>query len=269
MFIINRNDHNLMIKWNFIMVNPDKKIMLILYLLAFISLAENDNKIPILELSSVKQLAKKNSIPANWNPFYFKRIPRHTLYQIDTIKNVIAIKATSDNAASALVREITVDLNEFPILEWTWYVTKIFQKGNISTKKGNDYPAALCIKFEYVKDKEASITKSMYEIAKKKFGQYPPSHGLDYLWANHAPIDTMVPSPFTKRVWQIVVESGTGKVNRWVRHKRNVREDFKAIFAMSPPKIKAIMIFTDTDNTGDKAISYYGDISFRKGASKF
>jgi len=37
-------------------------------------------------------------------------------------------------------------------------------------------------------------------------------------------------------------------------------EDYKACFGEEPPKVGAIAIMTDTNNTGEEAVSYYGPI---------
>jgi hypothetical protein len=61
-----------------------------------------------------------------------------------------------------------------------------------------------------------------------------------------------------------VVESGAGKVNQWVNEERNIFEDYKKAFGQEPPMISGIAIMTDTDNTGESATAYYGDILFKK-----
>ncbi len=61
-----------------------------------------------------------------------------------------------------------------------------------------------------------------------------------------------------------VVESGTVKLNQWVNEERNVYEDYKKAFKEEPPMISGVAIMTDTDNTGESATAYYGDILFKK-----
>jgi hypothetical protein len=45
-----------------------------------------------------------------------------------------------------------------------------------------------------------------------------------------------------------------------VVEKRNVLEDYRRVFGLDPPKAGAIAIMTDTDNTGEEAVAYYGPI---------
>jgi len=54
------------------------------------------------------------------------------------------------------------------------------------------------------------------------------------------------------------------RLNQWGNEERNVYEDYKKAFGEEPPMISGIAIMTDTDNTGESATAYYGDIVFKK-----
>lgn len=73
-----------------------------------------------------------------------------------------------------------------------------------------------------------------------------------------------VPNPYTDQVHMIVVESGPAKLNAWITEERNVYEDYKRAFGEEPPMISGVAIMTDTDDTGESAEAYYGDIVFKK-----
>ena len=72
----------------------------------------------------------------------------------------------------------------------------------------------------------------------------------------------MLPNTYTDKVIMFVVESGKEKLNTWVSEERNVYEDYKKAFGEEPPVISGVAIMTDTDNTGESAAAYYGDIIF-------
>lgn len=61
-----------------------------------------------------------------------------------------------------------------------------------------------------------------------------------------------------------MVESGPAKLNTWVTEERNVYEDYKSAFGEEPPMISGVAIMTDTDNSGEAAEAYYGDIVLKK-----
>jgi len=41
-------------------------------------------------------------------------------------------------------------------------------------------------------------------------------------------------------------------------------EDYRSIYGEDPPRINAVAIMTDTDDTNSKAVSFFGDISFHR-----
>ena len=70
---------------------------------------------------------------------------------------------------------------------------------------------------------------------------------------------------FTDFAQMIVVESGPQKVGTWIDEERNLYEDYKKAFGDEPPMINGVAIMSDTDNTKERAVAYYGDITFVKG----
>jgi hypothetical protein len=43
-----------------------------------------------------------------------------------------------------------------------------------------------------------------------------------------------------------------------MEEKRNLLEDYRKCFGEDPPKAGAVAIMTDTDNTGEQAVAWYG-----------
>jgi len=43
-----------------------------------------------------------------------------------------------------------------------------------------------------------------------------------------------------------------------------VYQDYQKLIGGQPPMISGVAIMTDTDNTGESAITFYGDILFMK-----
>lgn len=68
---------------------------------------------------------------------------------------------------------------------------------------------------------------------------------------------------YSERVKMIVIQSGGGNVRQWLVEKRNIFEDYKQAFGEEPGNVSGIAIMTDTDNTGESATAWYGDISFQ------
>jgi hypothetical protein len=235
--------------------------MVLLLVFPFDAAGQPQSSIEVGKFSTEKL---ENKIPSNWKPLTFRKIEEHTTYSLAKDEGTIVVKALAKSSASGLIREIKIDPRNYPIVKWRWKVTNILEKGDVHRKEGDDYPARIYITFEYDDGKLSFFEKAKYKTIKLLYGQYPPLAAINYIWERKAPVGTMVPNPYTHRVMMFVVESGTTKLNQWVNEERNVYEDYKKAFGEEPPTISGIAIMTDTDNTGEEATAYYGDILFEK-----
>ena len=217
-----------------------------------------------LEIGTFSAVTPGGPWPNGWKSLTFQKIPQHTTYRFVKDGDRVAVKAASQASSSGLTKEILIDPKEYPIIQWQWKVSNILKAGNVAKKEGDDYPARIYVTFQYDSAKVGLFGKAKYEAAKLIYGQYPPLGAINYIWESRAPVGTAVPNPYTDQVHMIVVESGTAKLNTWITEERNVYEDYKRTFGQEPPMISGVAIMTDTDNTGEAAEAYYGDIVFKK-----
>ncbi len=204
------------------------------------------------------------AFPSGWEPLTFEKIPTHTQYTLVKDEDQVVVKAVSRQSSSGMTREVTIDPKQYPVIQWRWKVENILQSGDVTKKSGDDYPARLYITFEYDKNRVGLFERAKYETAKLLYGQYPPIGAITYIWESKSPIGTMIPNPYTDQVIMIVIESGESKLNEWVTEERNVYKDYVKAFGEDPPNISGIAIMTDTDNTKEQAVAFYGDIVFKK-----
>jgi Protein of unknown function (DUF3047) len=209
------------------------------------------------------RLSAGGDLPAEWKPLTFKRIKQHTIYSVvkDEERNVI--KAQSNHSASGLVNNVSIDLRDYPFIEWRWKVSNVIEKGDPHHKDGDDYPARIYITFAQDQGKLSFADK----VARKLSGQDIPHSGLNYIWDSKTPINSILPNAYTDRLRMITVESGSEKINQWHTKTRNVLEDYRKAFGKEPPMISGVAIMTDTDNTNETATAWYGDIRFKKSAN--
>lgn len=224
-------------------------------------LAETYGKLDIGKFSLTQPGA---AFPPGWKPLTFEKIPTHTQYTLVKDEDQVVVKAVSRQSSSGMTREVTIDPKQYPVIQWRWKVENILQGGDVTKKSGDDYPARLYITFEYDKNRVGLFDRAKYETAKLLYGQYPPIGAITYIWENKSPIGTMTPNPYTDQVIMIVIESGESKLNAWVTEERNVYKDYVKAFGEDPPNISGLAIMTDTDNTKEQAVAYYGDIVFKK-----
>jgi hypothetical protein len=239
------------------------KVTLTLLVLAFTLYAHAESP-AILEVGKFSAVSEGGPLPPGWTPLTFPKIARHTTYQLVKDDGVTVVKALSEGSASGLTREIKVNLKEYPNLSWRWKIANVLSKGDVTKKEGDDYPARIYITFEYDSGKVGFFEKAKFETYRLLYGQYPPIGAVNYIWESKAVKGSIIPNPFTDRVKMIVVESGGDQLNQWINEERNLYEDYKKAFAEEPPLVSGVAIMTDTDNTGESAIAYYGDIIFKQ-----
>ena len=236
---------------------------LALLLLAVVSVGRADSPF-LFEVGKFSAASEGTALPDGWKPLTFKKIEKQTVYRLVKDGGATVVKAVSEASASGLTREIKINLAEYPIVQWRWKVANVLTKGDVTRREGDDYPARLYVTFEYDAGKVGFFDKAKYEATRLLYGQYPPLGAINYIWESKAPKGTVAPNPYVERVKMIVVESGAERLNQWVSEERNIYEDYKKAFGEEPPLISGIAVMTDTDNTGESATAFYGDIVFRK-----
>lgn len=239
-------------------------IMAAILLLLFGSLTLQAKSAGVLDVGRFSLEKPDDELPAGWQPFTFKGIDRHTDYRLVEEDGKVVVKATAHASASGLMRRITIDPREYPIVQWRWKAANVLEKADIHRREGDDYPARIYIAFQYDPAKLGISERIKYGVAKMLHGEHPPHAVLNYLWASKAPVGLVVPNAYTDRSMMIVVQSGAENLNAWGEEERNIYEDYRKAFDEEPPMISGVAIMTDTDNTGESAVAYYGDILFLK-----
>jgi hypothetical protein len=205
----------------------------------------------------------QDHFPEGWEPLLFPKVPRHTTYTLVRDEaGVSVVRADSRASASGLVRSLEIDLRRTPIVRWRWRVEGVLSKGNVRRKDGDDYPARLYVTFRYEPDRVSGWRKLKYLAARAIYGDLPIA-AINYIWASHAERGLMIGNPYASdNVKMVVIESGNSQAGSWREEKRNLYADYRAAFGEEPPLIQAVAIMTDTDNTGEAVVAYFGDIVF-------
>lgn len=205
--------------------------------------------------------------PSPWRPLTFPKIARQTTYALvaDPQRGTV-VEARSDASASGLVRPIDIDPRDGLRLAWSWKTERVIERGDVSRREGDDYPVRIYVTFRIPPERLSTFDRMTRAAARLLFGDEVPDAGLSYIWDTRAPAGSIVSNPYTERVRMIVVESGRERLGRWIDYERDLAADWRAAFGDDPPPITGIAIMTDTDNTGETARSWYGDIVLRRAA---
>ena len=179
---------------------------------------------------------------SGWEEKEFEGKTQYSFVFDEQIKQQV-LKAESKAGASGLFREIRIDLNKTPYLNWSWKTSSYFPNINENEKSGDDFVARIYV----VVDGGFFFWKTI---------------ALNYVWSSAHQKDEKWDNPFTSNATMYAVESGRSNLGQWQYYKRNIKEDLASIVGKDTQYIDAIAIMTDTDNAGLSAITYFGDISF-------
>lgn len=192
----------------------------------------------------------------NWRPLLFPKIPKHSIYSVETQGDQHYLRAESSGSASGLVYKNDFNVYDYPRIRWRWRIDRVYRKGDIHTKEGDDYPIRVYVVFKYTPERAGLLDKITYESAKLIYGEYPPHSSLNYVWSSKPYPERILTSPYTDRAKMVLLEQGGEKVGTWVVEEVNVVEDYQRAFGTKPPATASLAIMNDSDNTGESAVSY-------------
>ena len=165
-------------------------------------------------------------------------------YEIISDGSESYVTAASEGTASALFYKIKLDMGKRPILSWKWRVKKFpDKKGSEDLKSAgkDDFGARLYV-----------IFPAMF---------FTRTRAIEYIWTEKAKEGTISPSPYSRNLQLVVVESGKKEGAGWVYEERDIYDDYLEAFG-EPPRynIGAIAFMTDADSTKSSAEALYDDI---------
>lgn len=219
----------------------------------------------------VSTLAPGAPLPAWLEPYAFEDRPRRTEFALVRDAGRTVLRARANASTSGLIRRLRLDPNAYPLLEWDWKVTRLLEGSDIATRAGDDFPARLYVTFDVPLEQFNPLQRLFLALARALWGEALPLAALCYVWDGRAPRDTIVPNAYTDRVRMVVAESGAARLGRWLHMRRNVADDYRRAFGSDDPEVarrpvppvNGIVVSSDTDNTGERAEAFFGDVHFR------
>jgi hypothetical protein len=193
----------------------------------------------------------------NWKIMDFPTIKKHSIYSIERQGDGSYLKAESSASASGIVFNKTFNVFDYPKVKWRWKVSNVYEKGDVTKRAGDDYPARIIFMFKYSPEGSSIGKRLKYEIVKGIYGFYPPQSTLIYVWANKKYERGIFTSTYAPEEKIIIMEQGPEKTGKWIEEVVNVLEDYHRAFGTDPPPEAGIAVMNDSDDTGEKAVSFF------------
>lgn len=172
-----------------------------------------------------------------------KSFSGHTQYQLITDEQHTVLRAMTAASASGLFREIDIDLNKTPYLNWSWKIDNIYQGNNERSKDGDDYPARIYV----------VVSGGLF---------FWKTRAINYVWSSNQAIGTTWKNAYTGNAMMQALRSGADETGQWRTEKRNIRQDLKQLFGEDITEINAVAIMSDSDNSGQSATAFYDRLFF-------
>ena len=195
----------------------------------------------------------------NWKPLLFPKIPRHTVYTIESEDERHYLKAESNASSSGLIYGGEFDVYRYPNIRWRWKVDNVYSGedvNRVNRKQGDDYPIRVYIIFKYEPEHARPLEKITYGVAKRRYGEYPPHSALNYVWASNINSEAIMTNPYSDRSKMIFLQMGGERTGQWVEENLNIIVDYQRAFGEKPPTTASLAIMNDSDDTGQSSVSY-------------
>ena len=197
---------------------------------------------------------------SGWKPWILHPAKQSTVYGWSCDPEGIIVTANADSAASGLMHALDVDPDRLPIIEWRWQVDALIPGADNSDADVEDAPARVVLAFDGNRDALPVRDRLFFEQVRLFSGRELPYATLMYIWENRKSLETVVRNPHTSRIRKVVVSSGARELGKWLHFRRNIVDDYRRAFGVSPGRLVGVAILTDTDNTGERARATYGGL---------
>ena len=158
-------------------------------------------------------------------------------------------------------------------LQWRWRLDQPLTGGkvvaDIQTKAGDDAALKVCVMFDQPLDRVPFVERTVLRIARSVSGEDLPAATLCYVWDSVHPAGLQGANPYTQRVRFITLQGKGAPLAQWQSESRDVAADFAKLFAdelpagAAAPKVRAVLVGADSDNTGAESVGWVRDIQWR------
>ena len=154
----------------------------------------------------------------------------------DNGKQVLQMR--SERASFSLQKQVRITLQESPVLIWQWKVTELPRGGDFRRSGTDDQAAQLIVAFS-------------------------SSRFLTYIWDSTAPkgLVAAAPAPVLKKIFAVVMQSGSQGLGNWITERRNLLDDYKQTFGEVPEAIEGVRIQINSQHTQSRAEAYWQSIA--------
>jgi len=198
-------------------------------------LANGTDPIVVMDFSKPFTL---NPPPPGWSEHWFWFTSPMRL-RIAPHQGHAALRCETHNGGSILSRQTRISLEEYPILDWSWFIQQpINSPIDERTKQGDDHPARFLLRFS---DSQGG------------------DHTAEIIWSNRLfkPGDYKIIGDFH----HLVADGLPENAQKWRPERVDLLQMYRDVTGhRDSPTLTSIAIFCDSDNTGADSIAYFSTV---------
>ena len=182
-------------------------------------------------------------LPGGW--YHRKFLTRSPMdISFATKEGVPAIRLATSASASMLFRHVDIDLRQYPLLAWRWYIEQPIESAlDERTPEGDDHPARLFVTFQT----QAGEQRSM-----------------EIIWGNSVLKAGDVKYLGTFPHW--VANGGHANIRKWQSEQADLAQIYKRFWPGEDDAVRVvdIALFCDSDETRGASIAYFADVRLKR-----
>ena len=222
--------------------------------------------ISLVAAAPLMQAPFSANLPSATLPSHYRvlALPKAKPNQFSLVEDLGAtvLKVDSDDSAGTVALPFNVQPTDTPHLTWRWKINRVVESADSTKKSGDDYAARVYVFFDVPLETLSFTERTKIRLARLLAGGDVPTAALCYVWDNKTPVGVRHWSPYTNRVKILTLQSGNTHANQWIQEKHDVAADFRASFGMAAPRIFGVAVGNDTDQTGERVTTWFGDVIF-------
>lgn len=201
-------------------------------------------------------------VASGWEHQTLPKVPQANSFAIVDDGGLRVLRVHSEAAASNWLAKLSGETPRRPVLQWRWKVSRALAGSDLRSKQGDDYAARVYVLFDFPDDRLNLADRLRLRAARVLAGTDVPGAAICYVWGQAQPPGTSAWNPYTDRVRMVVIDSGDTYAQRWRNVRRDVHADWDEAFGGAMPRIAAVAVGADTDNTRDTVDAWFTDLAF-------
>ena len=180
--------------------------------------------------------SKVGQFPSDWKP---RKDAGKDVYMVMEERGLRFLHAASKGLGIQAAKQAEWDLEQYPMLAWSWRPREFPKGGDERDSRTNDSALAIYLLVPYSRITGPKAVK--------------------YVWSEKVPVGTHLNSNYGL-TQVLVLRSGRPDKDDWVEEKVNVLADYKRLFGESgTPTPAGIAVLTDGDDTRSSAQGDYAN----------